>query len=308
MNVQQPTADILVVDDTIENIDFLVSALGEQGYRVRVATGGESALKAARFGPPDLILLDIRMPDMNGYEVCQRLKADPQTCGVPVLFVTALDDEDGEARGLELGAIDYLTKPINPAILRARVKNHLELKQKTDELARLSCTDSLTCLANRRIFFEMLDREWRRSSRSGNPVSLIMMDVDFFKAYDDQYGHIAGDECLKRIGQTLADAMKRAGDLAARYGGEEFVVLLPDTDHEGAVQVAEKLRNEIEALNIAHAHSQMADVVVTVSAGVATMVPRVDDSAGTLLKTADEALYEAKTNGRNQVRAKPHRQ
>ncbi|MFC1836046.1 response regulator, partial [Thermodesulfobacteriota bacterium] len=173
---KQRTADILVVDDTIENLEFLVSTLSEEGNKVRRVTSGEAALRAARLRLPDLILLDIKMPDIDGYEVCRRLKADPQTSGVPVLFVTALGEEDDEAKGIELGAIDYIIKPINPTILRARVRNHLELKQKTDELAHLSRTDSLTCLANRRSFFETLDTEWRRLARSGNPVSLIMMD------------------------------------------------------------------------------------------------------------------------------------
>lgn len=299
---KQRTADILVVDDTIENLEFLASILSEDGHKVRRVTSGEAALRAARLRLPDLILLDIKMPGMDGYEVCRRLKEDPLTFRIPVLFVTALGEEEDEARGIELGAIDYIRKPINPTILRTRVKNHLQLKQKTDELARLSSTDTLTGLANRRSFFEALDTEFRRSARSGNPISLIMMDVDFFKAYNDYYGHVAGDECLGRIGQTLCKAVKSVGDMAARYGGEEFVVLLPGTDLQGAVHVTETLRNEIETLDIKHAHSKVADRV-TVSIGVATILPSPDTSPGTLVKAADEALYDAKANGRNQVRS-----
>jgi len=293
-------ADILVVDDVPENLRFLVLMLREDGHKVRGVNSGEAALKAAASRPPDLILLDINMPDMSGYEVCAMLKAEPGTQAVPVLFVTALGEEEEEAKGIEMGAIDYIRKPINPAILRARVRNHLELKRKTDELTRLSRTDGLTGLANRRSFIETLEAEWRRSARSGSPVSLLMIDVDFFKAYNDRCGHVAGDECLGRIGQTLRNAMKRAGDVAARYGGEEFVVLLPEIDLEGAVQVAERVRNEISALNIEHAGSTVSGNV-TVSVGVASSMPATEELPDSLLKKADAALYEAKKNGRDQV-------
>jgi diguanylate cyclase (GGDEF)-like protein len=222
-----------------------------------------------------------------------------------LLFVTSLDDEDDETTGLELGAVDYITKPIKPSIVLARVRNHLEMKRQRDLLKLLSHTDSLTCLANRRSFFEKFETECRRSARSGNPISLIMMDVDFFKAYNDHYGHVAGDKCLCQIGQILCNATKRAGDIAARYGGEEFVVLLPETNLEGSVHFAEALKNKIEALSIKHAYSEVADIV-TVSMGVSTIVPTIDDSSETFLKEADAALYEAKENGRNRVRTAPH--
>jgi diguanylate cyclase (GGDEF)-like protein len=305
MSDTQWTADILVVDDTVENLEFLISILQEQRYKVRPVTSGEAALLAVHSVMPDLILLDVKMPEMDGYEVCRRLKADPKTCDLPIIFVTALGEEQNESVGLELGAVDYITKPIKPAILIARVRNQLLLKQRTEELERLSCTDSLTCLANRRSFFDALEIEWRRSARSANPLSLIMMDLDFFKAYNDHYGHVAGDECLGRVGQTLCNAMKRAGDIAARYGGEEFVVLLPETDLEGAVKVAERLRNEIVDLDIKHARSEVADRL-TLSVGVATVVPTTDESYRTLVHAADMALYEAKENGRNQVRTATH--
>jgi diguanylate cyclase (GGDEF)-like protein len=293
-------ARILVVEDNPVNQQVAQEILEYAGAEVRLAQNGREALAAVNDSEFDAVLMDVQMPGMDGYEVCRRLKSDEKTRDIPVVFVTSLSDLEDETTGLELGAVDYITKPVRPPIVRVRVKNHLELKRKSDILESLASMDGLTCLTNRRRFIETLDMEWRRATRSGTPLSLAMIDVDFFKAYNDHFGHIAGDECLRMIACALDNSIRRAGDLVARYGGEEFVALLPKTDLEGAVQVAETMRNEINALDIQHASPNVADRV-TISVGVATMIPTVDDSCETLLNAADKALYEAKENGRNQV-------
>ncbi len=294
---------VLIVDDSAETIKILGEAIDDL-CEILVAVNGAKALEiVASPNPPDLILLDVLMPEMDGYEVCKKIKANPATYGIPVLFVTSLNELEEEAKGLELGAIDYITKPVNPHIVRARVKNHLDLLRQRDMLEKLCSIDSLTCIPNRRRFDETLEQEWSRSIRSGRPISLLIMDLDSFKAYNDFYGHPAGDECLKLVAQTVHCSMRRPADLAARYGGEEFVILLPETDINGAVGVAGMLQNEIAELDIKHARSQARDHV-TVSIGVAGGIPKTGDSQEILLKTADKALYEAKGNGRNQVRAR----
>ena len=292
---------VLIVDDQQEHVEILVQILDEL-YELRVALNGPEALQVAESAhAPDLILLDIMMPGMGGYEVCRRLKSNDRTKDIPVLFVTSLNDVEDETKGLELGAIDYITKPFSPATVRARIKNHLKTKRQKDLLEDLCSIDDLTCIPNRRRFNETLENEWSRCIRSNKPISLLIVDIDFFKAYNDKYGHVAGDECLSLVARTLSESMRRGGDLAARYGGEEFAVLLPETDLGGAEEVANILNKRIEALNITHSHSRVADRI-TVSIGVAAMAPSPDALPETLVKAADAALYQAKENGRNQVR------
>lgn len=295
---------MLIVDDSVEIRRILVDALKDLCTPVVAHSGARALEIAAREDPPDLILLDILMPEMDGYQVCRTLKAQDRTRDIPLLFVTSLDEVEDEAKGLELGAVDYITKPISPSIVRARVKNYLELNLRRDMLEELCSIDGLTCIPNRRCFDEALEQEWRRSIRARRPISIIMLDLDYFKEYNDGYGHVAGDECLKLVAQTLHSSMRRGGDVAARYGGEEFVALLPETDLDGAVAVATTLKSELEALDITHVYSEVADRV-TVSLGVATMVPGPDTLPETLIQSADRALYEAKENGRNQVRTAP---
>jgi diguanylate cyclase (GGDEF)-like protein len=249
---------------------------------------------------PDLILLDVLMPGMDGYETCARLKADRLLRDIPVIFVTALDEVSEETRGLEVGAVDYLTKPISAPIVKARVRTHLELKRYQDVLRRLACLDGLTGIGNRRRFDELLEQEWRRAARTGQPLALILADVDDFKAYNDHYGHLAGDECLRLVASTLAAAIKRSMDLLARYGGEEFACLLPETDLTGAVVVARRLVTAVAELRIPHAYSGAA-ACVTISAGVASIIPSQDGSASALVQAADTCLYRAKKEGRNRV-------
>lgn len=290
---------ILIVDDSPVTIQILHEILGKE-YEILFARNGREALDVAYSEIPDLILLDILMPNMNGYEVCRHLKEDPTTRSIPVIFITAKDETEDEAKGLEVGAIDYLTKPIVPAIVKMRIHNHLELKKYRDFLEQISTTDSLTLIANRRRFDEVLILEWRRCLRKKSFLSLIMIDVDFFKQYNDRWGHIAGDDCLKKISAVLVQSLKRPSDLVARYGGEEFACILPETDSSGTLHTANRLRLAVEGLQIPHESSSVSPCV-TISLGVATLTPLKNQDPSHLIKKADESLYEAKKQGRNRV-------
>ncbi len=292
---------VLIVDDAPTNIQLLSMVLGHE-HELLFATHSQEALELAVAQTPDLVLLDVMMPGLNGYEVCMRLKADPRTRSIPVIFVTALSREEDEAKGLEAGAIDYIVKPFSPPIVRARVRNHLELKRYRDFLENLSATDGLTGIPNRRQFDEFLAREWRRAVRSQLPLSLIMMDIDYFKAFNDCYGHLAGDDCLRQVAQVLATGARRPADLVARYGGEEFVCVLPETEWSGARLVAQQLGEKVEALRIPHAASPVGDYL-TLSLGVGTLTPDVGQPPTLLIEQADVQLYAAKQRGRNQVAA-----
>lgn len=291
---------ILVVDDEPANIE-LAANIFEHDYEMLFAMNGEKALEIAAAAAPDLILLDVMLHGMNGFEVCSRLKADPLTRDIPVIFVTGLGDTAAETKGLELGAMDYITKPINPPVVRMRVRNQIELKQARDQLARLATTDDLTGLANRRRFDEVLAMEHARHVRSGAKLALIMLDIDHFKLFNDAYGHVRGDDCLRAVAKVLKTALHRATDLAARYGGEEFVCVLPDTlPLRGAHAVAERIRREVAALNIPHGNSPTA-AHVTVSLGVITACCTQDTDPSALVSLTDKQLYRAKTKGRNQI-------
>ena len=292
-------ATVLVVDDSPGIIQNLAEVL-EQDYEVIFATRGARALEQVLSRPVDLVLLDVVMPEMDGYEVCRRIKEMEETCDIPVIFLTAKGEAEDEAMGLDLGAVDYIGKPFSPPVVRARVRTHIELKHKRDTLQRLSLVDGLTGVANRRRFDEVLEQEWRRARREGHPLSLLMFDVDHFKQFNDRYGHLDGDDCLRRVAQAIDASGSRPGDLAARYGGEEFVFLLPNSDAAGALAVAERCRGAVEALGIPHQGSGAAPVV-TVSIGVATHRPDDDALVSALLEAADDALYRAKRGGRNRA-------
>ena len=260
---------------------------------------GVEALNLARAEPPDLVILDIEMPLIDGHEVCRKLKADAATCDIPVIFVTAQNDEAAETRGLNAGAVDFIAKPINPGIVRARVKTHLTLKAQSDLLRRWVYVDGLTGLHNRRHFDEQLTSEWGRAVRNNTALSVVLLDVDFFKRYNDRYGHLAGDDCLRRVAATVKASLKRPADLVARYGGEEFVCLLPHTDLNGALHVARHLGQLVFAQGIEHADSSAAPVV-TVSLGVCSKREQATGTVGELLRQADAQLYAAKARGRHQ--------
>lgn len=295
-----PLPLVLLVDDVLTNLFGLVKVL-KDSYRLKTANSGEDALQLANAPEkPDLILLDVMMPGLDGYEVCRYLKDNPATRDIPVIFITAKGEVSDQEYGFNLGAVDYITKPFELPIVRARVRTHVHLKQRTELLERLAMLDGLTGIPNRRRFDTMLDTEWRRALRDQGALSLLMMDVDHFKAYNDHYGHGAGDECLRRVARALRDALMRPADFLARYGGEEFAVVLPACDRAGTQQVAENLRAVVAALAIPHAYSGTADRV-TMSIGCATQTPGQDERPGILIETADHALYQAKQAGRNRV-------
>jgi diguanylate cyclase (GGDEF)-like protein len=293
-------ARVLVVDDQRLNLNILHGLLKDD-YQVMVATSGEQGLKAATTGRPDLILLDINMPGLDGYEVCRRLKQDPVTKQIPIIFITAMSDSEDETRGLELGAADYITKPFHAAVVRARVNTQIRLKQHSDLLESYAFRDGLTGLANRRAFDDRSVAEWNRCRRTATPLSALMIDVDHFKLYNDSYGHGQGDECLRSVARALNSRVQRTSDLLARYGGEEFVVLLPDTDQSAALAVGERLREAVEQLHMEHRASKVTDHV-TISVGVATAVPSAEGLLVSLLEQADGMLYACKSAGRNCVR------
>lgn len=292
---------LLIVDDAMENIQILNHVLGEE-HEVLFAMNGEKALELAHQHRPDLILLDAVMPGMDGYEVCAALRASAELRDIPVIFVTALTTPEDETRALEAGAVDFITKPFNVAVVRARVRTHLTLKRQSDAMRELTLTDPLTGVANRRSFNDALDSEWRRCARARTPLSVIMIDIDHFKLYNDAYGHQAGDICLRQVANAMVQCAGRTPDLLARYGGEEFVILLPQASMQGAEIVAQRILAAVRALAIPHRMSSAADTV-TVSLGISSIVPTEGNcDSDALLRSADEALYQAKKEGRNRYR------
>lgn len=289
---------LLLADDEPVNLLFMESIFREE-YEVLTAASGEAALALAEQRRPDLIILDVLMPGISGYEVCKRLKANPATSAIPVIFVTALESEEDEEEGLNLGAIDYLTKPLRAGILRARVRNILTMVRQREILEEMVLLDSLTEIPNRRALDQTLNQEWARCQRIHQPISLAMVDIDHFKAFNDTYGHGAGDLALRQVAQTLAEAAKRPGDLAARYGGEEFVLLLPHTPMRGARKLCRQARFRVEKLAIPHTGSPFG--VLTISIGGVTAWPHHEGSVDDLLRQADAQLYRAKQAGRNCV-------
>lgn len=298
-SIAEPRPRLLVVDDQPINIQALYQVFAAD-HQVLMATNGEQALALCADKRPDVVLLDVVMPGLDGYEVCRRLKEDEATRDIPVIFVTSHNDDVAETQGLELGAADFISKPINPKVVRARVRTQLTVKAHADLLRQWVYMDGLTSVNNRRCFDERLLSEWGRALRTGAPLSVALLDVDCFKLYNDRYGHLAGDECLRRVAIALKASLKRPGDMVARYGGEEFACLLPDTDLPGALTVARTLGEHVFAEQIQHLDSKAAPVV-TVSIGVCTKGPESPGTAADFLRVADTQLYRAKSGGRNQV-------
>jgi diguanylate cyclase (GGDEF)-like protein len=329
------TADqcVLVIDDSRLALAAMEGVLNKAGFKeIATASSAHQALdmlgvnhpepdsKPEAF-QPDLILLDIIMPDMDGIEACRIMHSHKLVQDVPILIVTAKDDMETLKEAFDAGAMDYLTKPIKEVELLARINSALhykmeadrrkereqELLEMTTELAAanqrlrlLSSQDGLTEIANRRLFDHTLEHEWRRATRTDSFISAVLLDIDFFKLFNDQYGHLAGDNCLKKVARSLDANLQRAGDLLARYGGEEFVVLLPNTDGKGARHIAEVLRSSVQELEIPHSESTVAEVV-TVSLGGCTMQARPGKPMWDLINLADQALYQSKNSGRNQI-------
>ncbi len=292
---------ILIVDDAPTNVEILAEALRGK-YHIKVAGDSETALSIAHTEPyPDLILLDIMMPDMDGFEVCKRLKRDPQTKHIPIIFVTAKSEEQDEEYGLKLGAVDYITKPFSIAITKARIHNHMRLKKQADLLESQSLIDPLTQIPNRRQLNEKLELEWKRAAREKTELSVLMIDVDHFKEYNDYYGHGTGDICLEAIATALSGGIARPSDMVARFGGEEFVVILPETDLQAAQQLAEKLRENVVALSLRHRPSPIEAYVTVSIGGATTLACPHKNGVKMLLDAADKMLYQAKQTGRNRV-------
>ncbi len=290
---------ILVVDDERFNLNVLADLL-KTDYTVILAKNGEQALERAGKHPPDLILLDIMMPGMDGYQTLKALKETQTAREIPVIFITALGGGEEEEKGLLLGAVDYIIKPFQPAIVLARIKIHLKIVRQRKLLENIALLDGLTEIPNHRSFTERFTQEWQRAMRSRLPLSLGILDVDHFKQYNDTYGHGQGDEVLKTVATMLTGELKRTTDFAARYGGEEFAMLMPATDARGAVKLAQKVCKAMESLGIEHAGSS-ASQWLTVSIGGATLVPSLEQTERQLFENADKMLYEAKRKGRNQA-------
>ncbi|MCT7950572.1 PleD family two-component system response regulator [Ancylothrix sp. C2] len=321
-----PKSNILVVDDTPDNLRVLSSIFKVRGYEVRKALDAKMALIACEKLLPDIILLDINMPEMNGYQLCEYLKSRKETQDIPIIFISALTDAFDIVKGFKCGGSDYITKPFHVEEVVVRVENQLTLQrlqmqlkkqnsrlreeikkrryaeqalqEANERLQQIACLDGLTAISNRRHFNDCLNREWLRAAREQFSLSLILCDVDYFKLYNDAYGHLAGDTCLHQIAQAIKAAIKRPADLVARYGGEEFVVLLPNTNLAGAEQVARNIQFEVQQLKISHSHSRVSNFI-TVSLGISAKNPYGQQSPEILIKEADNALYRAKEEGRN---------
>jgi diguanylate cyclase (GGDEF)-like protein len=309
MNEDKPT--LLLVDDERLHINILNNMLKES-YEIKVALNGRQAVdRAISFPQPDLILLDVQMPELDGFEVLTLLQKDSRTREIPVIFITAMNSEDDETKGFELGAVDYITKPFSPAIVNARIKIHLKLlKQKCElqvmhqQVLALSITDELTGIANRRRFNEFLEQEWTRACRVESSLGLLMMDIDYFKLYNDHYGHNGGDKCLKHIAETLKTKVIRSPDLLARYGGEEFACVLPGVSLEELHKIGQAILDAIRTLAIAHEKSKVADIVTMSIGGTVIKLNLDNGNSEDLIKVADDLLYQSKQNGRNTMTIK----
>lgn len=295
---EKESMTILIVDDEPTNLQLLGGILSREGYEIDFARDGEGAIELSKKRDYDLILLDIMMPGIDGYEVCRRLKLETVTQNVPVIFVTAMGKAVDEQKGLLLGAVDYIKKPFSIPIVRTRVETHLVLKRQRDILNKLSSLDGLTGIANRRFLDENLSRHWRHSIREHKAISFIMIDIDFFKLYNDTYGHLEGDNCLKSLAATFTGSLKRPGDFVARYGGEEFAVVLPETDESGLCYILDKLWKATQGLKIPHEKSNVSEFVTISQGGVSTL-PSQDSSLEAFISRSDQLLYNSKEKGRN---------
>lgn len=291
--------NILIVDDCVDSLEPLTNLLS-QAYTVHTACNGREAIALAQMHKIDLVLLDVVMPEMSGYEVCKKLKASNDTSDIPVIFLTGQAEPKQEAFGIDIGAIDYIQKPVSLTVVVSRIKSHLKNRAQQKQLAKLTFQDTLTLIPNRRRFNTEYAQELKRAQRNKTPLSILLIDVDQFKIYNDHFGHLAGDECLKAIGKALARCQRRPGDVVCRFGGEEFVALLPDTDLAGAIHVARMMLNKVSALEVEHA-AHAEHEFVSISIGAATIKPGENITAHDLLAIADKRLYLAKMHGRNQV-------
>lgn len=294
---------ILVVDDLPHNLQLILEILDEQGYATTFATGGDQAIERIENTCPDLILLDLMMPEISGIEVCKRIKAEPKYREIPVIFLSASNEYDDLLEALEIGAVDYITKPFKTPELLARVKTHLQLKHTRDklkqvykELEKLVNTDTLTKIANRRALFRLAEQEFSRAQRYGYIFSVLILDLDHFKNINDTYGHDLGDQALQLVANTILNSLRKV-DIFGRYGGEEFVIILPETQLQDALTVGEKIRDLVSKISLS---VSARAIKITVSIGVAVYQPE-DQNIDMILHRADRSLYVAKDQGRNRV-------
>lgn len=297
-------ARILIIDDSQLALFALNDILGAF-YDVHCFADASEALRQIEKFKPSLILIDVVMPGISGFEVLIKLKATPGVSDIPVIMMTSQDDNsDNEELSFKLGAADFIPKPFKPSVVVARARSQVSLYEYHKELESTVITDSLTGIYNRRGFDEFLEREWKRGSRDNSPLTLLLLDIDHFKLYNDNYGHQAGDGALQLVGQAIKFTLYRMSDVPARYGGEEFGVILPDVGRSGAAVVAKRLMETIRSLGIKHEPSPTAKTI-TVSIGGATAPPLGSKEA--LIKTADTMLYKAKEAGRNRFELHPKR-
>lgn len=291
-------ATILIVDDSITNIMLLSDILKDE-YNIKIAKNGLKALEILNSETQiDLVLLDIEMPEINGYEVCIEAKNNQKTKNIPIIFVTGKTEQEDEEYGLNLGAIDYIIKPFSKPIIKLRIKNHILLKQKTDLLEQLSIYDSLTNIKNRRYFDENFERIYLESQRDGFSFAIFMLDIDFFKPYNDNYGHGKGDEVIAKVAKSIDKNFQRVSDIVARYGGEEFVIIVKNNNKETLIKLSENVMQSIQELNIEHDFSQISKYI-TISIGVALYESNSNIPKEKILTKADESLYLVKKSGRN---------
>jgi diguanylate cyclase (GGDEF)-like protein len=289
---------LLVVDDDPNQLRFYLQGLSKQYYCQFARTAHDAINYARQFPQPDLIILDVGMPGLGGFEICRLLKDDQVTAHIPVIFASGTEDVDSKVRGFDLGCVDYITKPVLVPEMNARISTHLKLQRQAHMLESFTYLDPLTQVPNRRQYNEAMQREWSRSIRYAQPIAMILIDIDFFKQFNSFYGHAVGDDCLIKIAHSLHSLSRRPGDLFARIGGEEFVLILSDCDEQGAVNKAEEVMETISQLNIANQGAPNHDRV-TVSIGIAVAKPKVSEEPLALFQAADEALYNAKNTGRN---------
>lgn len=295
---------ILVVDDEAYNISALYRILSPM-YDVIAAKSGQSAIQKAVKHMPDLILLDIILPDISGFDVFAALKDSEVTSHIPIVFITGLDSSEDEERGLMLGAVDYIVKPFRKSVVKARVHTHLQIVEYINRVDHMCKVDALTDIANRRYFDSQLVIEWDRAARNNKHLGILMIDIDNFKNYNDTYGHTQGDILLKTLAETLRGSLLRSGDFIARWGGEEFAVILPDAGPESVLTVAERIRANVENMVIPCGDGRLTSI--TVSVGANSEIAAAHTDVQDFIDLADKALYEAKSLGKNRISmAPPH--
>ncbi|SHI75212.1 diguanylate cyclase (GGDEF) domain-containing protein [Malonomonas rubra DSM 5091] len=297
---------LMIVDDE-ETTRLILKNIFKKDYQLIICANGEDALLKAKSERPDLILLDIMMPGIDGYGVAQHLYEDVATKNIPIIFLTALDGVNDEVQGLKIGAVDYVTKPIQPEIVRLRVGNHLmlkrqasQLKRQAEQLALLADLDGLTGIMNRRALDRELQRELNRAARAELPIGLLMIDIDYFKSYNDTYGHLVGDRCLQKVAHCLQNFLPRRTDIIARYGGEEFCCVLFNTDFEGMELIATRLAKAVSDLQIPHAGSGNGEYL-SISIGGCSIDPMSLTRPEDIISCADQHLYQAKHSGRAKI-------